>query len=57
MWSRCFLKIMQFFTMTIHPYAQPEVFNLGLRNIKTPFNIFSGQQIVRLTSLALDLDF
>jgi len=25
-------------------HTHPEVFNLGLRSMKTPFNIFSGQQ-------------
>jgi len=30
--------------MTICPYAQPQVFSLGLRSMKMHFNIFSGQK-------------
>ncbi len=38
LWSRCcFLTMMQFFKMMIHPYIQPEVFSLGLRRMKMHF--------------------
>jgi len=31
--------------MTIGPFAQPEVFSLGVRSMKMHFNIFPGQHI------------
>jgi hypothetical protein len=39
----CFLTMMQFFKMTVHPYTHPEVFSLGVRSVKMHFNIFPGQ--------------
>jgi len=43
-WSRGYiLTMMKIFKVTIRPYTQPEVFSLGLRNMKMHFDIFPDQ--------------
>ena len=43
-----FLKITQFFKMTVCPYTHPKVFSLGLRSMKIHFKISLASTNARL---------
>jgi hypothetical protein len=43
LWSRCFLRMTQVFSMTVRPYTQPAMFILRLRSMKMHFSNFPGQ--------------